>query len=98
LKLQEIFVYGTNEQYHTGTLENLSKMVSHSPQPHSITMKSVNRYRIPFKKIQSLHQLFQDCSKVALPLRLRRLVLSTCLVRLDDITLPNLRHLTSLSL
>jgi hypothetical protein len=97
-KLQEICINGTNGQYHTGTLENLSEMVSHSPQLHSINMKSVIRYRTPLAKTQSLHQLFQNFSKDAPPLRLRHLVLDTCLLRLDDITLPHLKYLTSLSL
>jgi len=97
-KLQEISIDGINGQYHTGTLENLSKMVSHSPQLHSINIKSGIRYPTPLAKTQSLHQLFQKFSKDAAPLRLRRLVLDTCLLRFDDVTLPHLKYLTSLSL
>ena len=51
--------------------------------------------RIPLGKTQSLHQLFQDYPKEVPPLRL---VLDTCLLRLDDITIPHLKYLTSLSL
>ena len=97
--LQEISIYGIQNGiygYQTGTLENLAKMVAHSPQLNSINMKNI--YPIPLGKNQSLHQLFQYYSKDVPPLRLHRLVLDTYLVRFDDITLPHLKYLTSLSL
>ena len=96
--LKEISIDGTNREYYTGTMENLAKMVAHSPQLNSIKMKSVHMFRIPFGKTQSLHQLFQYYPQDAAPLRLHRLVLDTCLLRLDAITLPHLKYLTSLSL
>ena len=53
---------------------------------------------LPLGETQSLHQLFQYHIKDVPPLRLHRLVLDTYLVRFDDITLPHLKYLTSLSL
>ena len=96
--LQEISIDGTNGEYHTGTMENLAKMVAHSPQLNSINMKSTVMLRTPLGKTQSLHQLFQYYSKDVPPLRLHRLVFDICLVRFDDITIPHLKYLTSLSL
>ena len=77
---------------------NLAKMVAHSPQLNSINMKSVHMYRILFGRTQSLHQLSQYYLQNEPPLRLHRLVLDTCQLRFDAITIPHLKYLTSLSL
>jgi len=101
--LQEISLEGTEgwcegKHHFTGTMENLAKMVAHSPQLNSINMKHMIMFPIPLGKTQSLHQLFQYYSKDVPPLRLHRLVLDTCLVRFDDIAIHHLKYLTSLSL
>lgn len=96
--LQEISTSGTGGEYHNGTFENLARMVAQSPQLNSIKMKSTLRFRVPLDKSQSLHQLFQYYPKDAPPLRLRTLLLDTCLLRLDNITIPHLKHLTSLTI
>ena len=94
--LQEISIVGSNQEHHKGTLENLARMVSQSTQLNSITIRS--EFEFWTGKGLSLHQLFRYYPRDLPPLRLRRLVLNACQFRLDDITIPHLKYLTSLSL
>ncbi|KAF8953674.1 hypothetical protein BDZ97DRAFT_1679083, partial [Flammula alnicola] len=96
--LREISIVGTSEQYHEDTLDSLAKLVAKTPELISIEISSNWRYSQPINKTQSLHQVFKYYPVNASPLRLRHLGLKVCLVRLDEITMPHLRHLTSLNL
>jgi len=94
--IQEISVCGV--KYHDDTLDNIAKLVAWSPKITSIEMLSDWRYRPLVDKSQSLHQIFKYYPQSSPPLQLRRLSLKNSLVKLDDVTLPHLQNLTSLSL
>lgn len=96
--LRQISLVGTCEIYHDDTLDNLAKLVAKTPSLNSIDIASNWRCNQPINKSQSLHELFKYYPRNVPPLRLRHLGLTTCLVRLDEFTLPHLRQLTSLEL
>ncbi|KDR72800.1 hypothetical protein GALMADRAFT_101133 [Galerina marginata CBS 339.88] len=96
--LRQIHIEGTCDEHEDETFDSLAKAVAQSPQLTSIEIASGWRYRLPTNKKQSLHQIFKYYPRDATPLRLRHLQLMTWLVRLDEVTLPHLKHLTSLEL
>lgn len=80
-------------------LENLAKAIARNPGLKSLTISGIPHYGRPeASRHQSLHQLFKYYPANAPPLRLRNLRLKSFLVRLDDINIRHLQHLTSLSL
>ncbi|KAF8152268.1 hypothetical protein B0H34DRAFT_810264 [Crassisporium funariophilum] len=99
--LRKLSISGTGDPFYEQTFDNIAKMVAKSPQLASIVIAS-SRSLPPCKpmlKSQSLHQFFQYYPHDAPPLRLRRLaILTTYLVRFDEMTMPHLMYLTSLSL
>lgn len=96
--LQEINIQGSCGQKGEGIYENLAKVIAASPQLTSLDVAYSWDYGRPVSSYQSLHQLFKYCDHNSAPLQLRRLSLSNCLVRLDNVTLPHLSRLTSLEL
>ena len=96
--IREISVCTTSETHNAETLDNIAKLVARSPKITSIDIASSYYSGEPLDKHQSLHQLFEYYPQSSSRLRLRYLSLRTCLVKLDDVTLPHLQHLTSLSL
>lgn len=80
-------------------LENVAKTIAQNPGITSIDISGIRRYGISTaNKSQSLHQLFKYYPATAPRLHLRTLRLKSFLIRLDDVTLPHLTHLTSLGL
>ncbi|KAF8889444.1 hypothetical protein CPB84DRAFT_1449294 [Gymnopilus junonius] len=75
---------------------NLAKLVAQLP-PGQISSLTVHRewHMTRSTKALSLHDLFQFMDE-ATPLHLQRLEISGSFVRLDSVTVPHLRHLTSL--
>jgi hypothetical protein len=94
--IEEISIHGTTDQ--AEILDNIAKLVARSPKITSVEVLSDWRYRQPVDENHSLHQIFKYYPQSSPPLQLRRLSLKSCLVKLDDVTLPHLQHLTSLSL
>lgn len=95
--IQEISIHGRSEKSNAEILDNVAKLVARSPKITSININSYTSYYTADKS-QSLHQIFKHYPQNFSPLRLRHLSLRACLVKLDDVTLPHLQHLTSLSL
>lgn len=106
--LRHISVYCVGEDalrpvYHTKSFENLIKMISQSPLLEWIDFTNSYNYKRRQISTRSLHQLFErypeDGNGNIPPLRLKRLSLASCLVRLDDeIVMRHLKYLTSLTL
>ncbi|KAF8907599.1 hypothetical protein CPB84DRAFT_1768316, partial [Gymnopilus junonius] len=96
--LQEISVEGSCQQDVEGIYENIAKIIATSPQLTSVDIGCSWDYGRPIGQHQSLHQLFKYLPCNSVPLQLRRLSLTDFLVRLDNVTLPHLSHLTSLVL
>jgi len=96
--IQKISVIGIAEQYHVEILDNVAKLVARNPKITSIEVSYDWANFKPLGKSRSLHQIFNYYPQNSTPLQLRHLSLETCLVKLDDFTLPHLQHLTSLSL
>ena len=90
--LQEFSIAGSAEEYETVTLDSLAMMVAQSPQLNSISMERIQG------SLEKLYQLFQYYPKDAPPLRLRFLDLYNPPLLFDDVTIPHLKHLTSLRL
>jgi hypothetical protein len=95
--IQEISIHGRSEKSNAEILDNVAKLVARSPKITSIDINSDSSYYAADKS-QSLHQIFKHYPQNFSPLRLRHLSLRACFVKLDDVTLPHLQHLTSLSL
>ena len=87
----------TKEVYHE-TLLNLSHLIAYSPNLSQLEMDWGYFADHAVDVVQDLHRLFQSYPPHQAPLKLRRLSLEGCSVRLDDIILPHLQHLTSLHL
>ena len=96
--IQEISIRGRSEKCNAEILENVAKLVARSPRITLIDINSCSSYYAAADKSQSLHQIFKHYPQDFPPLRLRHLSLRDCFVKLDDVTLPHLQHLTSLSL
>jgi len=76
---------------------SLSKLYASCPTLTSLAISDGSGHH-SLTKENSLDQIFLECSKDVLPGRLCRLCLRGCFVRIDNITLPHLRQLTSLEL
>jgi hypothetical protein len=97
--IQEISICDISENHNAEIFDNVAKLVAQSPKITSIDIMSYSRYfGEPDHLCQSLHQIFKHYPQSSVPLRLRHLSLKACFVKLDDLTLPHLQHLTSLSL
>ncbi|CAA7269411.1 unnamed protein product [Cyclocybe aegerita] len=93
--LEEISISGacSNDE----TMDNIGRMIARSPELRSLKVPHYRNYGPSLGKARSLYQLLEYCDPVV-SLRLRHLSLHCALVRLDHITLPHLRNLTSLEL
>lgn len=78
--------------------EGLAKTVAHNPRLTLLEIRNYGLHHRDIDKFQSLHQVFKYYPTNAPPLRLRDLQMHRCRFRLDHITMPHLRHLTSLDL
>ncbi|KIM44339.1 hypothetical protein M413DRAFT_379456 [Hebeloma cylindrosporum] len=94
--IQKISACDVTVQHTPGILDNISKLVAQSPKLTSIDMTGSARYA--GGKCASLHDIFKHYPQGFPPLQLQRLSLEYYLVKLDEVTLPHLRHLTSLNL
>ncbi|KIM44340.1 hypothetical protein M413DRAFT_443341 [Hebeloma cylindrosporum] len=95
--IEEISASGISVQYTPRILDNIAKLVARSPKITSISMTS-SSYWSSGDECPSLHDIFKHYPQSFPPLRLRRLLLMSYRIKLDDLTLPHLRHLTSLDL
>lgn len=77
------------------TFDNIKKMIAQSPRLNSISVHGHWEGRIGKA---SLHELFKHYPSNAPPLCIHSLAITYFLVRLDEVTLPHLRHLTSLDI
>ncbi|KAJ3509104.1 hypothetical protein NLJ89_g5395 [Agrocybe chaxingu] len=93
--LEEISIFGLCS--YVETMDNVGRLIARSPGLRSLKVAQYRNYGKPLGKAQSLHQLLEYCDPLE-PLRLRHLSVQEALVRLDHITLPHLRSLTSLEL
>ncbi|KAF8152366.1 hypothetical protein B0H34DRAFT_114298 [Crassisporium funariophilum] len=96
--LQEISLRGTKTQYYGQIMEHFSRMIANSPQLTSIVIASYYKHPSLLSTTKSLHHLFQYYPQDAKPLRLRSLSLETYCIPFDQITMPHLKYLTSLTL
>lgn len=97
--LEELTLEETSPMHHEDIFESLAKGIAQNQGLSSIGIsRSWRYYRPGAPNFQNLHQLFKHYPATAPPLRLRHLALRAWLIRLDNITLPHLTHLTSLSL
>lgn len=90
-----------NEKNFYKTCSNLGKLVARNANITSIHLDRARCPALPSRAIDpgsSLHSLFLSYPPSTPPLRLRHLGLRHMFVKLDDITLPHLQHLTSLDL
>ncbi|KAF8968535.1 hypothetical protein BDZ97DRAFT_1755206 [Flammula alnicola] len=78
------------------TYSNLGKLIARNSFITSIHIERQDYDSQHTDPSASFHHLFWCYPKDAAPLRLRRLVLRRMLIKLDNITLPHLRHLTAL--
>lgn len=99
--LQEIAISTetTTQPHQDRIFENLAKAIAQNPGLTSIDICGIRHYgNTKANKFQSLHQFFKYYPASTPLLRLRKLRLRSLLLRLDDVTLPHLAYLTSLSL
>ena len=80
-------------------ISHLSKAIANAPHLSSLTVTLQPSYRAELSSATSLHTLFGALARGQRPpLKLTALNLSGFSIRLDDETLPHLRHLRSLTL
>ena len=92
-ELESISILGTPRTGADQLSDNLAKLYASSPRLTSLEVRHNQR-----SKLNNLHHLFHIYNDKSPPRRLRHLGLDFCFVRLDKVTLPHLRHLTSLNL
>jgi hypothetical protein len=96
--LREISIDGDCPKYNDEIFDSLAKVIAASQLTSIDVGRNWSPYRRPVSKNQTLHHIFKYCFGHHAALRLRHLSLKNWLIRLDDVTLPHLAHLTSLEL
>ena len=97
-ELESITISGTPRTGLKPLFDNLAKLYASSPRLTSLEVQCYSRLAPGVGEVNTLHHLFHMCNNKSPPYRLRHLGLDSCFVRLDKVTLPHLRHLTSLNL
>ncbi|KAF8968547.1 hypothetical protein BDZ97DRAFT_1915995 [Flammula alnicola] len=88
-----------DKSHNSQTFTSLAKMIARLP-PGQLTGVHIEREWTPggAPEAPGLHDLFQFCSADAPPVQLRHLGVKYSFVKLDQLTAPHFRHLTSLAL
>lgn len=86
-------------KYGEATYESLANLISKNSHITSIELSGDYYGKDADHDVSlTLHQLFKHCTSHVPPLRLKHLGLDHCLMRLDEVTLPHLKNLTSLNI